>query len=75
MHTIEKNIPFTAPDGGRRRIYPFHDMEIGDSFFTTRVRQARGAAYQHGKIHYMKFVSRRQTSKEGKVGVRIWRVK
>jgi hypothetical protein len=75
MQTIDKNIPIPARNGGRGRTYPFHNMEVGDSFFTTRMRQARGAAYQHGNIHCMKFVSRRQTSKEGKVGVRIWRVK
>ena len=76
MHTIEKNIPITASNGGRSsNKYPFHDMEIHDSFFTTRVRQARAGAYQYGKIHSMKFVSRQETSKEGEVGVRIWRVK
>jgi len=77
MYTIDKNIPITASEGSRGRTYPFHDMEVGDSFFTTRVRagKARASAYQHGKLHSMKFVSRQQTSKEGEVGVRIWRVK
>ena len=75
MHTIEKNIPITASNNGRSNKYPFHDMEVGDSFFTTLGHKARAGAYQYGKIHSMKFVSRQETSKEGEVGVRIWRVK
>ena len=69
MHTIEKNIPFKA-----KSKYPFHDMEVGDSFFTTLAKSARQRATHYGIRHSMKFVSRKATSEEGEVGIRIWRV-
>lgn len=31
MYKIEKNVPFTS--AGRPKIYPFEQMEAGDSFF------------------------------------------
>ena len=29
---IEKGIPVPPQTSGRKRIYPFHEMEVGDSF-------------------------------------------
>ena len=70
---IERGVPI-APDGrGRRRVYPWHQMGVGDSIFVATdnpshhpVRRAASFwAKRHGRI----FCSRKV---EG--GVRVWRV-
>ena len=71
--SIEKGVPIQ-----RRRIdmevYPFADMEIGDSFLATKENSEnphaiRSAAYEAGKRFGRKYVTR---SVEG--GIRVWRV-
>ena len=68
MFVIEKNIPMTIG----KQLYPFHLMEVGDSFFipekSPKAMTYPIAAYQkrNGSI---KFTTR---SVDG--GVRLWRV-
>lgn len=70
---IESNIPAPKSQGrGRPPIYPFGDMDVGDSIFIESQHMG-GSAYlaamQHGRLHSKKFSGR---SVEG--GIRIWRV-
>ena len=54
--------------------YPFHEMEVGDSFFITAEQfpnRVREAAKQHGRKYGKRFVLR--TNKEDG-SARIWRV-
>lgn len=76
MYEIEKGIEPPKGQMGRRRSYPFPDMEIGDSFFVPfeegdlKVKAAvQAAATHYGKRHGMKFATR---SIEG--GIRVWRL-
>lgn len=70
--SIEKDVPIQ-----RSRIdmevYPFADMEIGDSFLATKENSkkpqvVRSAAYEAGKRLGRKYVTR---TVEG--GIRVWR--
>ena len=78
---IEKNIPVPqirkvrrSPGvGGQNRIYPFNEMEIGDSIFIvgqTTKGKACDCAHQYGRRRNIRFTGR---ATEG--GVRIWRIK
>lgn len=78
MYEIDKGIEIPAPNiaNNARRLYPFPEMEIGDSFLVPgdgdkKVLQARlgSAACYFGKRNSKRFVTR---SVEG--GVRVWRV-
>lgn len=71
MFKIEKNVPFKEQSRGQRfKKYPWGEMEIGDSFFSTT---HRGGVYN----------SARNASKGGKEftcrvegeGSRCWRIK
>lgn len=65
---IEKNVP--APPSTRRNKYPFSQMEVGDSFFTTEQKNVvRSAANWHSIKNHTKF----RTRIEGD-GLRVWRV-
>jgi hypothetical protein len=73
---IEKGIPMPARIG--KTVYPFADMQVGDSFSIPasedakkRSTQVARAGWAHGKKDGKKF-SIRQTP-EG--GLRVWRVK
>lgn len=77
MIAIDKNIPMPARSYGGRTKYPFHTMEVGDSFavglsgedttdtLAKRVRTAMGAA---GRRLARKFVLDIEAP-----GVRVWR--
>lgn len=75
-YTIESNIPLPkrcCPNGGRKLIYPFDKMNIGDSFFISdkskmRVVAQSACSYQRRHKGY-KFVTRAENN-----GLRIWRV-
>ena len=70
---IETNVPVPTESGrGRRAIYPFGDMNVGDSVFIEGQAvggSAYAAACQHGRLHGKKFTGR---TVDG--GLRIWRV-
>lgn len=69
---IEKNIPVPSPHAAREK-YPFHQMEIGDSFVVPVDRRtaASAACTWYKKKHGMRFVTR--TTEDGKF-VRVWRI-
>ena len=72
MIKIERGI--ALPDahmnkGGRPRIYPFIDMEIGDSFLLQN-DNLRFVAYRASK----QYAPRKWISRKTREGVRIWRV-
>ncbi len=69
---IEKNIPVPRAYAAREK-YPFHQMEIGDSFVVPVDRgvAASVACSWYKKKHGMKFVTRK--TKDGKF-VRVWRI-
>jgi hypothetical protein len=78
MFKIEKNVP--APElfsRGRPRIYPFREMEIGDSFFVAQEKSNQfsiklsNAAASSGFRTGAKF-SIRWVEEEG--GYRCWRI-
>lgn len=71
MLKIDKNVPM--PDRQPKTIYPFLQMEVGDSCFipgknTRQVATMTRTARRSG----MKFVSENRTE-DGKLGVRVWR--
>lgn len=73
---IESSIDIPESRSGRKGSppkYPFHLMEVGDSFFMPGQKNVP-AAYQYAKKHKgVKFASRRW-KENAQTGVRIWRV-
>lgn len=70
MIKIDKDIP--PPDRTARTIYPFAEMEVGDSFFREGKAAAKAASiYSRGKS--VKFQSETRTE-GGKKGERVWRI-
>jgi hypothetical protein len=72
MITIEKDIPLPeAKKVGKPSLYPFEQMEVGDSFFIAKPKNTMSAAtYAYGKKAGKKF-----TVVEVEGGSRIWRTK
>ena len=68
-YEIESDIPLPTH---QRSIYPFQQMQVGDSFLVLAddARRAQTAAYNWAKVNGKKFTTRR-ISDEG--NVRIWR--
>ena len=86
MFDIEDNIPVARIESGRRRVYPFDKLGVGQSFFVPcegekgnrtkgSVRSAARVAAKRRRDNgeAVKFVSRLET-KDGVSGVRIHRV-
>lgn len=70
MFKIEKGIPLAARSRGREKIYPFSDMEIGDSFLTENKKVGRAAIqFTKRRNNGWKFATRNEGN-----GVRIWRI-
>jgi hypothetical protein len=68
---IEKNVPI--PTKSRGSSLPFHQMEVGDSFFVIRsATGAKGAIKKAQEALNFKFTYRTVTE-QGVKGVRIWR--
>jgi len=68
---IDKGIPIPFVRTYNKRVYPFRDMEIGDSFFINRKRTTVAAAavnyaYLHPEYKFTTVV-------EGE-GTRVWRI-
>lgn len=72
MVKIDKNIPLPSFSRGRKRIYPFKEMKVGDSFLGNPGRQSLYASAIQATFLYKpkKFVARKV-----KEGFRIWRIK
>lgn len=75
QYVIEKGVP-VVDSRGRPNVYPFGQMEIGDSFFASKdtdkslhMNTVRRAASAWATRHGVKMIVRKV---EG--GVRIWRV-
>lgn len=71
---IEKNIEAPTPKGGRNPVYPFREMEVGDSVFLegqdmNKENKGYMSAWAYGRRSGKKFTGR---VVEG--GLRIWRV-
>jgi len=77
---ISKNVPIPpAKRAGAKRVYPFNEMEAGDSLSivdTTLFEKARRAAAEHAKKHKWLFRSRKgyQGIEHTGKGGTIWRV-
>jgi hypothetical protein len=65
---IEKNVPM--PEARGETIYPFSDMEVGDSFFVPgrTPNQMQNSASHWRKKNGWKFTTAREND-----GTRIWR--
>ena len=77
---IEANIPVPAEyvDGRHtKRKYPFHDMQVGDSFFVPasvqRSKIVRNAAEWHANRYGKRMIVRVETDPTGVDGCRVWR--
>ena len=77
---ISKNIPIpTIKRAGAKRVYPFDEMEVGDSLpikDSEVFEKARRAAAEHAKKNKWVFTSRKgyiNAERTGKGGT-IWRV-
>ncbi len=72
MYKIEKNIPIQGYRRGAPPTYPFHDMEVGDSFEAdeAKIKLIRSAASTFGKRHGKAL----SVIKIGNDRIRIWRV-
>lgn len=72
---IDSSVPLPESRRGRL-VYPWRDMDIGDSFFVPNGDQSgiSAAARTYGKRHRVKFALRSVTEK-GVKGVRAWRIK
>jgi len=68
---IERHIP-VPPETATRQLYPFPDMQVGDSFLVLDadwIKNLRSAAYMYGRRHGVKFTIRKYGE-----GWRLWRV-
>src|SRR5688572_10545459 len=66
---IESHIPAPVPAG--KRIYPWHELKVGDSFWVrNRTPAVMAACYaQVQKTTKMKFMARKE-----RFGTRVWRI-
>lgn len=65
--------PITKEKRGRKTIYPFYDLDVGQSFFVkdAKAQSARMAASHFARRHpEYKFTTRQATG-----GIKVWRVK
>lgn len=80
---VERGIPVTSMPTDTQSKYPFHDMEIGDSFAVCVPDPSRGnevakkvrtAAGQHAIRHGKAFTVRRVPDLDGMYTIRCWRI-
>ncbi len=70
--SVESNIPLTPPQIGRRSVYPFGSMKVGDSFVADALNKNRvaSAMSRDGERNNRKFTMRKQPDGT----IRIWRI-
>ena len=74
--TIEKNIPYEE----KNSVYPWKDMEVGDSFFLEFPTNCRRLTFQnriHSAARSASFRHKKRfkaSTSECKEGVRVWRL-
>ncbi len=77
MYLIDKNIPITPKGGnaglGRPRIYPFHKMKRGDSFYVNG--GATSSSISAAACGYAGKYGGKFSVRAEKEGVRCWRIK
>ena len=76
MYQIDENIPLpTIARSGRSSIYPWYDMEVGDSFFVSGLTSNRfsSAAASAARRTGHKYTVRTVTEQD-EPGVRGWRI-
>lgn len=68
---VDKGISIPNPYRGREAVYPWKNMNIGDSILVPNLKigSVASAAGSYGRNHGVRFISR---TVEG--GVRVWRV-
>lgn len=69
---VSRDVPIPPPEGGRGAvpIYPWRDIDVGESFVHPGSRNAATAMIQYAT----KQTGRRFTSRKEGSGYRIWRV-
>lgn len=69
-YPVDKSVPLPDKSGPSRK-YPFHKMEVGDSFAYPAAERnsVSGAAWHAAKVLGRKFVTRKHGD-----GYRVWRV-
>jgi hypothetical protein len=68
--TIDSHVPVPKSDCGRRARYPFRKLQVGDSFWAPKATlNTRAWTRTTGRIF-----SYRREFKDGKQGVRVWRI-
>lgn len=72
MYQVEKGIELVNVERGRKGIYPFRQMEIGDSFVCEFERRHKVATAATG-LKPMKFATR-IVVENGKRVCRVWRI-
>lgn len=74
MIKIDKDVPTpTEFAGGRKRVYPFDGMAIGDSFWVDKPSSSLSGSTATAKARTgFKFTARAE-EKDGVKGCRIWR--
>jgi hypothetical protein len=74
-YPIDKGIPIPDPVKSGRTIYPWHAMEIGDSFFVSldTVKTMRAQVTWANRRHAPKNFQCRVVEENGVKGERIWR--
>lgn len=68
---IEKGVPIPPKGGGRPIVYPFAEMDVGDSVLITNKTQAHASATSNkvgGRL------GRKFTTRKVEGGIRVWRV-
>lgn len=67
--TVEKNVPL--PKHNKRNVYPYLEMDVGDSFFIdeAKIRVVCNNNCRVAKTTGMKFIARTEGA-----GVRVWRI-
>jgi hypothetical protein len=74
-YVIEKNVPVPKGRPGRKPIYPFSTMAVGDSIFIADpdANKAKSSACGTGNKRKGKRFSSRRLTENDQCGVRIWR--
>jgi len=71
MAVLDKGVPIPKSTCGRKRIYPFYDMEVDDSCFLPNKKAADFSTIIFN-MKPKKFV-RRTVTEDGVLWVRVWR--
>jgi hypothetical protein len=71
---IEKGIPLPQEARGRRRLWPFADMEIGDSFFLPGESAECQRVLRNASSHYQRKTGAVFATRSVEGGARVWRV-